>query len=59
MYQLVEQLHKKNFIRQGKKLKIKHSTVQNTYELDGRKHTDIFDKIIGLQYSLSVFMSGR
>ena len=44
----IEQVNiiKKNFMWQGKKLRIKHSTLLDTYELGGFKDTDI-----SLQYS--------
>ena len=49
----VEQLNiiRKNFICQGKKPKIKHSTLHNSYENGGLKNVDIFYRIISLQCS--------
>ena len=48
-----EQLNfiKNNFIRQGKKTKIKHSTLCNSYENGGLKDIDLLYKIISLQCS--------
>ena len=43
----IDLLHKiqKIFIRQGKKAKIKHSTLCNGYEMGGMKNVDLTSKI--------------
>ena len=41
----------KNFIWQGKKAKIKHSTLCNGYENGGLKNVDLRNKITSIQYS--------
>ena len=41
----------KNFIWQGKKAKIKHSTLCNGYEKGGIKKVDLRNKITSMQYS--------
>ena len=49
----IDLLHKiqKNFIWQGKKAKIKHSTLCNGYEKGGIKNVDFRNKITCIQYS--------
>ena len=46
-------MHKthKNFICQGKKLKIKHSSLCNDYEMGGLKNVDLRNKITSMQCS--------
>ena len=41
----------KNFIWQGKKAKIKHSTLCNGYEKEGLKNVDLRNKITSIQWS--------
>ena len=47
-------MHKiqKNFIWQGKKAKIKHSTLCNGYEKSGIKNVDLRNKITSMKFSL-------
>ena len=47
----IDLLHKiqKIFIRQGKKAKIKHSTLCNGYEMGGIKNVDLRNKITNMQ----------
>ena len=49
----IDLLHKiqKNFIWQGKKAKIKHSTLCNGYEKGGIKNVDLRNKITSMQCS--------
>ena len=46
-------MHKthKNFICQGKKLKIKHTNLCNDYEMGGLKNVDLRNKITSMQCS--------
>ena len=46
-------MHKthKNFICQGKKLKIKHISLYNDYEMGGLKNVDLRNKITSMQCS--------
>ena len=49
----IDILHKthKNFICQGKKLKIKHSSLCNDYEMGGLTNVDLRNKITSIQCS--------
>ena len=53
LLEIINELHKiqKELIWNGNNPKIKHSTLNNTYENGGLKNVDIVSKVISLQHS--------